>query len=33
MSGVYNAGTVWKQESGAWLAIFHTNIKQEAAAK
>jgi hypothetical protein len=33
MSGVYNAGTVWKQESGTWLAIFHTNIKQEAAAK
>jgi hypothetical protein len=27
-SGTYNAGTVWKQENGKWLAIFHTNIKQ-----
>ncbi|MEP7249602.1 MAG: nuclear transport factor 2 family protein [Spartobacteria bacterium] len=27
-SGVYNAGTVWKQENGKWLAIFHTNVKQ-----
>ncbi len=26
-SGVYNAGTVWKQENGKWLAIFHTNVK------
>src|SRR4029077_8537712 len=33
MSGTYNAGSVWKQEKGAWIAIFHTNIKQEAAAK
>ena len=33
MSGTYNAGSVWKQEKGAWMAIFHTNIKQEAAAK
>jgi hypothetical protein len=32
-SGTYNAGTVWKEENGAWLAIFHTNVKQEAAAK
>ena len=24
-SGVYNAGSVWKLENGAWLAIFHTN--------
>jgi len=28
-SGTYNAGSVWKQEKGEWLAIFHTNIKQE----
>ena len=28
-SGMYNAGSVWKQEKGEWLAIFHTNIKQE----
>ena len=33
VSGTYNAGSVWKEENGAWMAIFHTNIKQEAAAK
>jgi len=32
-SGNYNAGSVWKLENGQWLAIFHTNIKQETAAK
>ncbi len=32
-SGTYNAGSVWKQEKGAWMAIFHTNVKAEAAAK
>ena len=26
-SGIYNAGTVWKQENGKWMAIFHTNVK------
>ena len=31
-SGTYNAGSVWKLENGAWMAIFHTNSKQEAAA-
>jgi hypothetical protein len=30
MSGVYNAGTVWKQENGKWMAIFHTNVKASA---
>jgi hypothetical protein len=30
-SGTYNAGSVWKQEKGKWMAIFHTNSKQEAA--
>ena len=30
MSGIYNAGTVWKKEGNNWLAIFHTNIKQAA---
>ncbi len=30
-SGTYNCGTVWKSEKGTWLAIFHTNIKAEAA--
>jgi hypothetical protein len=29
-SGTYNAGSVWKQENGKWMAIFHTNMKQEA---
>jgi hypothetical protein len=33
MSGTYNAGSVWKEENGKWLAIFHTNMKQVAAAK
>ena len=31
-SGTYNAGSVWKQEKGKWMAIFHSNMKQEAAA-
>ena len=30
-SGTYNSGSVWKKEGDEWLAIFHTNIKQEAA--
>jgi len=29
MSGTYNAGSVWKEEGGKWLAIFHTNVKAE----
>jgi hypothetical protein len=32
VSGTYNAGSVWKLENGKWLAIFHTNIKEEAAS-
>jgi len=28
-SGTYNAGSVWKKEGNDWLAIFHTNVKQE----
>src|SRR5437763_13465503 len=32
-SGTFNCGSVWKMENGAWLAIFHTNVKQETAAK
>jgi hypothetical protein len=32
-SGTYNAGSVWKMEKGTWMAIFHTNVKQEAPAK
>jgi hypothetical protein len=31
MSGTYNAGSVWKQENGKWMAIFHTNVKQAAS--
>ena len=30
MTGTYNAGSVWKQEGGEWLAIFHTHSKQAA---
>ena len=30
LSGIYNAGSVWKKEGSNWLAIFHTNIKQAA---
>jgi hypothetical protein len=29
VSGNYYAGTVWKEEDGQWLAIFHTSVKQE----
>jgi hypothetical protein len=32
LSGTYNAGSVWKQENGKWLAIFHTNVKPEEPA-
>src|SRR5437588_9066505 len=32
-SGTYNAGSVWKMENGAWMAIFHTNVRAETAAK
>jgi hypothetical protein len=31
-SGTYNAGSVWKMENGKWLAIFHTNVLQEATS-
>jgi hypothetical protein len=33
VSGTYNSGSVWKLENGQWLAIFHTNIKEETTAK
>ena len=32
-SGTYNCGTVWKSENGAWMAIFHTNVKVEGGEK
>ncbi|MEO8439902.1 MAG: nuclear transport factor 2 family protein [Spartobacteria bacterium] len=28
-SGTYYAGSVWKQENGLWLAIFHTNAQKK----
>lgn len=28
-SGTYNSGSVWKKEGNDWLAIFHTNVKQQ----
>jgi len=31
-SGTFNCGSVWKKEGNDWLAIFHTNVKQEAVA-
>jgi len=32
-SGAYNAGSIWQMKNGEWHPIFHTNMKQEAAAK
>ena len=32
-SGTFNAGSVWKIKKGEWQAIFHTNVKQAAAAR
>ena len=32
-SGTFNSGSVWKKEKGTWMAIFHTNVKREAAAQ
>jgi hypothetical protein len=32
-TGTYNAASVWKKQKGEWQAIFHTNIKEETAAK
>jgi hypothetical protein len=32
MTGTYICGTVWKTEKGAWMAIFHTNTKEEKPA-
>jgi hypothetical protein len=28
-SGSFNAGSVWRMKNGQWMAIFHTNVKQE----
>ncbi|MEY2481471.1 MAG: hypothetical protein QOI04_2398 [Verrucomicrobiota bacterium] len=32
-SGIFNCGSVWRMKNSEWQAIFHTNVKQEAAAK
>jgi hypothetical protein len=32
-SGTFNSGSVWKKEKDAWMIIFHSNAKQEAATK
>jgi hypothetical protein len=29
MSGTYNTGSVWVQQGGKWLAVFHTEVKAE----
>jgi hypothetical protein len=33
VSGTYNVGSVWHTESGQWVGIFHTDMKEETAAK
>ena len=32
-SGTYNAGSVWKLENGAWMGIFHSNVRAEGATR
>ena len=33
-SGMYNSGSIWqKMKNGEWRAIFHTDMKEETAAK
>ena len=32
-SGDYNAASIWQMKNGEWHPIFHTNIKQQTAAK
>ena len=33
VSGTYNVGSVWHMAKGQWLGIFHTDMKEETAAK
>jgi hypothetical protein len=33
ISGDYNAGSVWRMKNGEWRAIFHSDMKEEPAAK
>ena len=32
-SGNYNCGSVWQMKNGQWQGVFHTDMKEEAAAK
>jgi hypothetical protein len=32
-SGNFNCGSIWQMKKGQWHAIFHTDMKEEAAAK
>jgi hypothetical protein len=32
-SGNFNCGSVWQMKNGQWHAVFHTDMKEEAAAK
>ena len=32
-SGTYNIGSVWRMINGQWQAIFHSEAKEESAAK
>jgi hypothetical protein len=32
-SGNFNCGSIWQMKKGQWQAIFHTDMKEEAAAK
>jgi hypothetical protein len=33
LSGTYNVGSVWHTAKGQWIGIFHTDMKEETAAK
>ena len=33
VSGTYNVGSVWHTANGQWIGIFHTDMKEETAAK
>jgi hypothetical protein len=33
VSGTYNVASVWHTANGQWVGIFHTDMKEESAAK
>jgi hypothetical protein len=33
ISGTHNSGSIWEMKNGEWRAIFHTDMKEEGAAK